>query len=213
MNPPRSLEPTTTMTEISQSPPKSKSKDPSPERMLPKLDITSTVPKYEPRAPEDPTPTATSEDIDPLSVQRPVGNSASNVDKVGTVTTPVREDDEEEEVTSPSGGSIRTGGSDVLKAILGHIHDYDDVESGNQDDKTQARAELPAKSDGKKEGKEKGAAELEAASRVTGINDEVAEGDGDRDRGKTEAETQEGQEAKAEAEAAAQEKDEITKDE
>jgi hypothetical protein len=46
-----------------------------------------------------------------------------------STTTPLKQendDDGEEEVTSPSGGSIRTAGNDLLKAILGHMHDEND---------------------------------------------------------------------------------------
>ncbi|EXJ53528.1 uncharacterized protein A1O5_13199 [Cladophialophora psammophila CBS 110553] len=140
--------------------------DASPERLFPRLDITSTVLKYEPRAPEDPTPTGTSEDIDPLSVHMnsqklespstvvdgDVGlgtiNSVAYVnenDGPMRVETPIEQttkpfDDEEggQKITSPSGGSIRTGGSDVLKAILGHIHDLDDDNSIDSERQGQA---------------------------------------------------------------------------
>lgn len=102
----------------------------SSDRPKPKLDISSTVPKYEPRAPEDPTPTGTSEDIDPLSVNTQEAAKIQKEEPV-QVSTPITQtrpqaEEEEEEVTSPSGGSIRTGGSDLLKAILGHIDDLDD---------------------------------------------------------------------------------------
>ncbi|KAJ9641206.1 hypothetical protein H2204_002884 [Knufia peltigerae] len=103
-------------------------KDRSPERVLPKLDIGATVPQYEPRAPEDPTPTGTGDGSDPLAAagQTTVPESTTTSTKT---ETPVKQkstaddEDEEEQVTSPSGGSIRTGGPDVLKAILGHLDD------------------------------------------------------------------------------------------
>ncbi|KIW19774.1 hypothetical protein PV08_00348 [Exophiala spinifera] len=103
-------------------------KDRSPERVLPKLDIGATLPKYEPGAPEDPTPTGTGDDSDPLAA---AGGQATVPEDNTTSTqleTPVKQkstvdEDEEEQVTSPSGGSIRTGGPDVLKAILGHLDD------------------------------------------------------------------------------------------
>lgn len=130
------------------SPPKqdngenTKDKDPSPNR-LPKLDIAATVPKYEPRAPEDPTPTGTSDDIDPLSSHNPNqsssgqgGNDNTNTTvpkgqalpdtPIDQVTKPFDDDQAGQKITSPSGGSIRTGGSDVLAAIMGHIHDAED---------------------------------------------------------------------------------------
>lgn len=124
-----------------------KAKDPSPNR-LPKLDIAATVPKYEPRAPEDPTPTGISDDVDPLSSHDPNqsssgqgGNDNTNsaVSKgqaaalhvlpdtpIDQVTKPFDDDEAGQKITSPSGGSIRTGGSDVLAAIMGHIHDAED---------------------------------------------------------------------------------------
>lgn len=115
-----------TGTEIPASPPQKK--DRSPERRLPRLDIGATVPKYEPRAPADPTPTGTESDIDPLSGTLPTAiqtNKGESV-TVQTPTTQISHEDEEQQVTSPSGGSIRTGGPDVLQAILGHIDDLDD---------------------------------------------------------------------------------------
>ncbi|KAL2405902.1 hypothetical protein ABEF95_005408 [Exophiala dermatitidis] len=117
---------------------------------LPKLDIASTVPRYEPHAPADPTPTGTAEDTDPLSVSvntQPAPPSEETEDEPagehehaapttegeyhpqeddqdhGQAEEHQQEQEQEEEVTSPSGGSIRTGGPDVLKAILGHISD------------------------------------------------------------------------------------------
>jgi hypothetical protein len=124
--------------------------DPSPDRLLPKLDIASSVPKYEPRAPEDPTPTGNTEDIDPLSVHQGAQQQSSSSaaegdnDQVSTTTkdeaatktqpeTPIEQiskpfDDEQagQKITSPSGGSIRTAGNDVLAAIMGHIDDVDE---------------------------------------------------------------------------------------
>jgi len=101
--------------------------DPYPDRMLPKLDIGATVPKYEPRAPEDPTPTGTGDDVDPLAATQ--STEAADSSSIKT-ETPIKqkkpeedEEEQEEQVTSPSGGSIRTGGPDVLKAILGHLDD------------------------------------------------------------------------------------------
>ncbi|KIX02196.1 uncharacterized protein Z518_08135 [Rhinocladiella mackenziei CBS 650.93] len=123
------LEPTTTTVEIPDSPPKSK--DASPDH-LPKLDIHATVPKYEPRAPEDPTPTGNVEDIDPLSINTQAAvesSSATTANEATKPETPINqkmEDDEGKKFTSPSGGSIRTGGPDVLNAILEHIHDTND---------------------------------------------------------------------------------------
>lgn len=105
---------------------KTEKPDPSPDRQLPKLDIGATVPKYEARAPEDPTPTATAEDVDPLSANN-TAVTQSSPEKIQTpITARHDEADDEERVMSPSGGSIRTGGPDVLKAILGHIDDLDD---------------------------------------------------------------------------------------
>lgn len=102
----------------------SKAKD-----QLPRLDIGATVPLYEPRAPADPTPTGSTEDVDPLSAKSrsDVENTADASAKEQTPVTEERQNnDNEQEVTSPSGGSIRTGGPDLLKAILGHIGDEDD---------------------------------------------------------------------------------------
>lgn len=129
----------------SASPPKKKEKEPSPDRLLPKLDFVSTVPQYEPRAPEDPTPTGTVEDVDPLSIntQAVAGSSTSDHSKAEKVETPIDQikksigDDEEEEVTSPSGGSIRTGGPDVLQAILGHLHEH-----GNKNEKDETTSPI-----------------------------------------------------------------------
>ncbi|OAP59748.1 hypothetical protein AYL99_04750 [Fonsecaea erecta] len=142
----------------------------SPERLLPKLDITSTVPKYEPRTSEDPTPTGTTEDIDPLSVhmdsQNPEPSSTTaggdvdpntiditattnDKDRPMTVETPIEQtidpfqDEGVQKITSPSGGSIRTSGNDVLGAILGHIHDLDDenlIDSQRQSQATDSAA-------------------------------------------------------------------------
>ncbi|KIV89433.1 hypothetical protein PV10_06833 [Exophiala mesophila] len=115
----------------------------SPERSLPKLDLSNIVPKYEPRAPEDPTPTA--HEVDPMStydmgepgsVQRPStkgqGSSGTSAPSVDQISTPVKttQDEEEENITSPSGGSIRTVGSDILQGILGHIGDEDEEVEG-----------------------------------------------------------------------------------
>ena len=124
------------------SPQPKKGNSPSPNR-LPKLDIASSVPKYEPRAPEDPTPTGNSEDVDPLSVHQ-VPSTSTNTDSapkdkdsvptkshpetpIDQVKRPFDEDrNAGEKITSPSGGSIRTAGNDVLAAIMGHIDDADD---------------------------------------------------------------------------------------
>lgn len=115
----------------------------SPERSLPKLDLSNIVPKYEPRVPEDPTPTA--RDTDPMStydttelgaVQAPPtkgqGPSDDSVQGPVQISTPVKttQDEEEENITSPSGGSIRTAGSDILQGILGHIGDEDEETEG-----------------------------------------------------------------------------------
>jgi hypothetical protein len=124
-----------------------KRNEPSPDRLLPKLDIASTVPKYEPRAPEDPTPTGTGDDVDPLSIQsqsradeekssNETANSTNPETPVDQMTRPF-DGDAGEKVTSPSGGSIRTAGNDVLAAIMGHIHDGDeDGSSGAKQPKT-----------------------------------------------------------------------------
>ncbi|ETI27381.1 hypothetical protein G647_09571 [Cladophialophora carrionii CBS 160.54] len=130
--------------------PRKSGDDPSPDRLLPKLDIASTVPKYEPRAPEDPTPTGNTEDVDPLSTHQGAQQQSSSSmakgddEKAGTILkdeaamkthpeTPVERvtkpfDDEQagRTITSPSGGSIRTAGNDVLAAIMGHIDDSDE---------------------------------------------------------------------------------------
>ena len=131
------------------SPQLRKDGDRSPGGRLPKLNIASSVPAYEPRAPEDPTPTNNSEDIDPLSVHHvpklPSSSSSANPESdpqkdspaskrqpdtpIDQITRPFSFDDDEgpgHKVTSPSGGSIRTAGNDVLAAIMGHIHDGDD---------------------------------------------------------------------------------------
>lgn len=124
-------------------------KDRSPERVLPKLDIGATVPKYEPRAPEDPTPTGTGEDSDPLAAAGQTTIAVSNT-TLPQAETPVKQkstvdEDEEEQVTSPSGGSIRTGGPDVLKAILGHLDD-EHVEIPSPILRAQGRMTSPTKS-------------------------------------------------------------------
>ncbi|KIX94656.1 uncharacterized protein Z520_09702 [Fonsecaea multimorphosa CBS 102226] len=154
---------------------KDRNKGKSPERLLPKLDITSTVPKYEPRASEDPTPTGTSEDIDPLSTHMESQNlgassttaggdvglstidstaNSNEKDEPVKVETPIEQtidpfqEEEGQKITSPSGGSIRTSGSDVLGAILGHIHDLDDGNSIDAEKQSQAGgsgATLPAR--------------------------------------------------------------------
>ncbi|OAL32088.1 hypothetical protein AYO20_08026 [Fonsecaea nubica] len=143
---------------------KDKSKGVSPERHLPKLDITSSVPKYEPRAPEDPTPTGTTEDVDPISTHMISQNleststtesgdvsvktadsaaTASAKDEQVKVETPIEQttnpfqEEGGHKITSPSGGSIRTSGSDVLGAILGHIYDLDDENSINSEKQSQ----------------------------------------------------------------------------
>jgi len=123
-------------------------RDPSPDRQLPKLDLSAIVPKYEPRAPEDPTPTPIPGDVDPLSTD--ASKDQDNIDAPGENKEPVAEvanvemkkedDDEEEEVRSPSGGSIRTGGSDVLQAILGHISDGDDDEDERERERRKSTA-------------------------------------------------------------------------
>ncbi|KAG9775403.1 Mob1/phocein, partial [Aureobasidium melanogenum] len=145
----------------SRSPPKQKpdlhADNTAGQGQFPKLDIASTVPRYEPHAPADPTPTGTAEDIDPLSAstQQPTPTLSSEeteeeparhehaapaaeedhaqADDHGQAEVEAQEQDkeQEEEVTSPSGGSIRTGGPDVLKAILGHISD-DGEQEGSQ---------------------------------------------------------------------------------
>ncbi|KAK5250629.1 hypothetical protein LTR20_008477 [Exophiala xenobiotica] len=120
-------EPTTTTTP-------EKQQDPTPDRMLPRLDIGATVPKYEPRAPEDPTPTGAGDDVDPLAAATQSTSTEAVDDSSSSIKTetPIKqkkpepadqEEEQEEQVTSPSGGSIRTGGPDVLKAILGHLDD------------------------------------------------------------------------------------------
>jgi hypothetical protein len=120
-------------------------KDPPSERALPKLDIGATVPKYDLRAPEDPTPIATSHETDPMSLQSSKTVQPMDTDTNEEVTNEQEmpsqqldgqdeqiqiqkraDSDDEEEIRSPSGGSVRTGGSDVLKAILGHMTDSDD---------------------------------------------------------------------------------------
>ena len=120
--------------------------DKSPERRLPKLDISSSMPKFEPRAPEDPTPTGNTEDVDPIVAyqksQETSSSSSNQLPKAEPVNESTRQpdtpidqiirpfDDEDEtagqKITSPSGGSIRTAGNDVLAAIMGHIHDGED---------------------------------------------------------------------------------------
>jgi hypothetical protein len=62
------------------------------------------------------TITTTSSQNEPTKVETPIAQQRNE------------DEDDEQQVTSPSGGSIRTGGSDVLKAILGHIDDLDDDE-------------------------------------------------------------------------------------
>ena len=128
----------------------SKIKQSSPLDRLPKLDITSTVPKYEPHAPADPTPTGNGENIDPMSIDQTAqppsytasATDASNLPKdeaakegihpettIEQVGKPPKEDEADHTVTSPSGGSIRTGGSDLLKTILVHMHDGEEDRS------------------------------------------------------------------------------------
>lgn len=125
-----------------------KERDPSPDRQFPKLDLSAIVPNYEPRAPEDPTPTPIPGDVDPLSIEASKDPETSDANREkedpGTVVTPVEkkkdDNDEEEEVRSPSGGSIRTGGSDVLQAILGHISDGDDEEDERERERRNSTA-------------------------------------------------------------------------
>ncbi|KAJ9609364.1 hypothetical protein H2200_005691 [Cladophialophora chaetospira] len=143
--------------------PNKKSNDPSPDRSLLKLNIASSLPKYEPRAPEDPTPTGNTEDIDPLSVHQQSSTATSDDQDQPTTTstasrskrphpeTPIDQvtrpfdDQDGETVTSPSGGSIRTAGNDVLAAIMGHIGDGDEEDS-SRDEAAQVQ-NLPAKQD------------------------------------------------------------------
>ncbi|KEF59732.1 uncharacterized protein A1O9_04578 [Exophiala aquamarina CBS 119918] len=125
-----------------------KDKDPSPVRQLPKLDLSAIVPKYEPRAPEDPTPTPTPGDTDPLAAEasKDPGASDANSEKEESVPEVLKveikkvDNDEEEEVKSPSGGSIRTGGSDVLQAILGHLSDGDEEEDERERERRNSAA-------------------------------------------------------------------------
>lgn len=110
-------------------------KEPSPDRQFPKLDLSTIVPPSEPRVPEDPTPTPIPGDVDPMSIEKPHSAETGNAGAKDEVQTPdsakatwSTDESGEEEIRSPSGGSIRTGGSDVLQAILGHISDGDDEE-------------------------------------------------------------------------------------
>jgi hypothetical protein len=135
----------TETSQTSETPPKEK--EPSPDRQFPKLDLSAIVPKYEPRAPEDPTPTPTPGDIDPLSIDapKPAETSSTSPEKEDQIAespkvVEKKDDNDEEEVRSPSGGSIRTGGSDVLQAILGHISDGDDEEDERERERRNSAA-------------------------------------------------------------------------
>ena len=149
------IEPTESSTQLgippqlpapSEAPPKHK--EPSPDRQLLRLDISATVPKYDPRAPEDPTPTPTTGDVDPMSVIAPKTTDNSSAGAESDVTTEVsstiekkeNNEDDEEVVTSPSGGSIRTAGSDVLDAILDHISDGDEEEEERERERRNSAA-------------------------------------------------------------------------
>ncbi|EXJ80637.1 hypothetical protein A1O3_06921 [Capronia epimyces CBS 606.96] len=120
-----SSQPFSTPIELTESAPK-KNHFPA-DGQLPRLDISAAIPQYEPPAPAEPTPTGNTEDIDPLSAN-PQPDAQKTISVPAELQTPVTEEkqEDEQEVTSPSGGSIRTGGSDLLKAILGHISDADD---------------------------------------------------------------------------------------
>ncbi|KAK5052571.1 hypothetical protein LTR84_002436 [Exophiala bonariae] len=122
-------------------------KEPSPDRQFPKLDLSAIVPPSELRAPEDPTPTPIPGDIDPLSIQTSQHAETNNETTKDEVQTPdsakatwITDPSGEEEIRSPSGGSIRTGGSDVLQAILGHISDGDDEEDERERERRNSTA-------------------------------------------------------------------------
>ncbi|EXJ90221.1 hypothetical protein A1O1_03320 [Capronia coronata CBS 617.96] len=149
--PKHSSQPFSTAGDTAESSPREK--DFPAEGKLPRLDISATVPQYEPRDPADPTPTGSHDDLDPLSAadQRPekVGSSISS--EPAQLQTPVIEEpqhdedkeDVEEEVTSPSGGSIRTGGPDLLNAILRHTSDVNDEDGQPKNDQDNEQTEPP----------------------------------------------------------------------
>ncbi|KAI1619133.1 Mob1/phocein [Exophiala viscosa] len=148
--------------------------DPSPDRQLPKLDIGATVPKYEARAPEDPTPTATAEDVDPLSATKTEVRESSPEEIQTPITARHDEGIDEDRVMSPSGGSIRTGGPDVLKAILGHIDDLDDEDIQLGSPITQGRTS-PEKSTSPSKKEEAEASRIKVEVEETTDDDDDAE--------------------------------------
>ncbi|RMZ85110.1 hypothetical protein DV738_g122, partial [Chaetothyriales sp. CBS 135597] len=101
----------------------SKQKKRSPERSttresLGKLNIGTTDSTFPSQPIEDPTPTsAQAATKDPL-------------DAAGKLTN--QDKDIESEVRSPTGGSIRTGGPDLLGAILSHMDDEPEAENTNE---------------------------------------------------------------------------------
>lgn len=121
--------------------------EPPADRQLPRLDLSAIVSKYEPHAPEDPTPTPIPGDVDPLSVDASQSAESGTASAKEEVQTPDSakatwnmDGDEEEAIRSPSGGSIRTGGSDVLQAILGHLSDGDDEEDERERERRNSAA-------------------------------------------------------------------------
>ncbi len=163
-----------TSADPSSSPPKSSADRPKPQS-LGRLDIANTVPPYVVSEPSDPnpTPTTATSDRDPMSaakaLQSPekpgegkeststlVSSSASperNKDKQtsperpGNVKVqPRRDSGLESNVRSPTGGSFRTAGPDILSAVLGHMSDDDsdddeETQERNQDAHTDREAE------------------------------------------------------------------------
>lgn len=146
----------------SSSPPKSSTDRPTPQS-LGRLDIANTVPSYVLSNPSDPTPTTATSDKDPMSAAKSfqgkenTSSSTSPERKGDKQTSPERQNDStsperqgnvsskprrdsglESNVRSPTGGSFRTAGPDILSAVLGHMSDDD---SDDDEESTQPRSE------------------------------------------------------------------------
>ena len=140
---------TTALPILASSPPKQQNI--SPQRQTPhslgRLDIANTVPAYVLSNPSDPTPTTATSDKDPMSAAKAFQNSEKSTEdeasssaspkksssqqtsperKLNTNVKPRRDSGFESEVRSPTGGSVRTAGPDILSAVLGHMSDEED---------------------------------------------------------------------------------------
>ena len=121
------------------------------------------MPSYVPQQIEDPTPTtAQASTQDPLAA---AGKSKK------------RNNSFESEVRSPGGGSIRTGGPDLLNAILGHMESLD--EGDDEDGKSVDTAVLLGEESAKEEVEAEEQHQPEEASGAKSAGDEDIEADED----------------------------------